>query len=36
MKNKETGKIIFYLKGAEVVMLEKIRKKQKGLIADKC
>jgi phospholipid-translocating ATPase len=36
VRNKETGKIIFYLKGAETVMVQKVRPDQRVSLNESC
>lgn len=36
VKQKETQKIIFYLKGADVIMINKVRPIYKAIVNDEC
>jgi hypothetical protein len=36
VRHKESGKMVFYLKGAEVVMEKKVRPNQRSFLVEQC
>lgn len=36
LRNKETGRLIFYLKGADVVLINKVPERMRGFLGDSC